>query len=162
MPFELRPAEATEIDSVARLWHDGWHDAHASIVPAELTRMRTLPNFKHRLEAALAAVRVVGPPGAPIGFFLLQGAELYQFYVAKPARGSGVAAVLMTGAEHHLAASGVDTAWLACAIGNNRAARFYEKCGWHRAGTMVSQLDTPVGLIPLEVWRYEKVLRRQA
>jgi RimJ/RimL family protein N-acetyltransferase len=48
--------------------------------------------------------------------------------------------------------------WLACAIGNERAARFYEKSGWRRTGTMVSQLETPNGIFPLEVWRYEKRL----
>jgi len=161
MGFEVRAPEATEVEPLAKLWHDGWHDAHARIVPAELTHFRTLANFRTRVGAALAAVRVTGPIGAPIGFFMLQGSELYQFYVAAQARGSGVAAALMADAEQCLAAGGVDTAWLACAIGNDRAARFYEKCGWHRAGTIVSRLDTPNGILPLEVWRYEKVLRPQ-
>jgi len=49
-------------------------------------------------------------------------------------------------------------AWLACAIGNERAARFYEKCGWRRVGKMINPLDTPDGVLPLEVWRYEKRL----
>jgi hypothetical protein len=48
---------------------------------------------------------------------------------------------------------------LACAIGNEQAARFYEKCGWHRAGTMINNLDTTEGVFPLEVWRYEKRLK---
>jgi len=47
-------------------------------------------------------------------------------------------------------------AWLACAIGNDRAARFYEKHGWHRAGVMVNQLETRNGIFPLDVWRHEK------
>jgi hypothetical protein len=45
---------------------------------------------------------------------------------------------------------------LACAIGNERAPRFYEKHGWRRIGTMIDQLEIPGGLFPLEVWRYEK------
>jgi hypothetical protein len=48
--------------------------------------------------------------------------------------------------------------WLACAIGNERAARFYEKSGWRRIGTMVSRLDTANGPFDLGVWRYEKRL----
>ncbi len=56
----------------------------------------------------------------------------------------------------HLRAKGVETAWLACAIGNERAAKFYEKNGWQRVGHRVIQLDIPDGLFPLEVWRYEK------
>jgi RimJ/RimL family protein N-acetyltransferase len=53
---------------------------------------------------------------------------------------------------------GVETAWLACAIGNERAARFYEKCGWRRTGNMINYAETANGAFPLEVWRYEKVL----
>ena len=61
--------------------------------------------------------------------------------------------------EARLADRGVEIAWLACAIGNERAARFYEKGGWRRVGTMVIHLPTPEGEFPLEVWRYEKDLR---
>ncbi len=94
----------------------------------------------------------------PLGFSIVQGAELYQLFVSGPSRGSGVAAALIADAEARLSASGVATAWLACAIGNERAARFYEKCGWSRVGTMINRLDTPSGPFPLEVWRYEKSL----
>ena len=89
----------------------------------------------------------------------LKDDELYQFYVAAPARGTGVAAALMHDAEQRLVERGVSTAWLACAIGNARAARFYEKCGWRLAATVTSPLDTPAGIFPLDVWRYEKRLR---
>jgi GNAT superfamily N-acetyltransferase len=89
---------------------------------------------------------------------MVQGDELYQLFVSSEARGSGAAAALVADAEARLAAAGVGIAWLACAIGNERAARFYEKCGWRRAGTMINPLDTPDGVLPLEVWRYEKRL----
>jgi hypothetical protein len=54
--------------------------------------------------------------------------------------------------------AGVWVAWLACAIGNERAARFYEKRGWMRAGNMINELETPGGRFRLKVWRYEKRL----
>jgi len=54
--------------------------------------------------------------------------------------------------------AGVETAWLACAIGNERAARFYEKHAWRRVGTVMHQPDDSGG-IEFEVWRYEKRLR---
>jgi ribosomal protein S18 acetylase RimI-like enzyme len=91
---------------------------------------------------------------------MLKGDELYQLYVSAQSRGSGVAAALVADAEERLAESGVTTAWLACAIGNERAARFYEKCGWRRIGVVVSELEIPSGILPLDVWRYEKSLRR--
>jgi GNAT superfamily N-acetyltransferase len=156
----VRAADDADIDHLATVWYDGWRDGHAQIVPAELTRLRTLESFRERLQTALPRIRVVGPPGAPVGFCIVKGDEVYQLFVAAEARRTGVAAALIADAETQLSRRGVRTAWLACAIGNQRAARFYEKCGWRLAGTRVSQLETPEGIFPLEVWRYEKVLVR--
>jgi GNAT superfamily N-acetyltransferase len=160
--LQVIPADETEIGHLAKIWYDAWQDAHAQILPAELTRLRTLESFRERLQAALPSVRVVGPPGEPVGFCMVKGDELYQLFVSAAARGSGVAAALVMDAEARLSEAGVETAWLACAIGNERAARFYEKCGWHRAGTMINQLETSEGIFSLEVWRYEKSLIRPA
>jgi ribosomal protein S18 acetylase RimI-like enzyme len=158
--MQARPADQAEIDYLAQLWSDGWHEAHAAIVPAQLTRLRTFESFRERLEAALSDIRVVGPLLAPLGFSIIKDAELYQLFVAPRARGSGAAVALIEDVEARLAARGVETAWLACAIGNERAARFYEKCGWRRTGTMINQAQTSEGAFPLEVWRYEKTLIR--
>jgi len=155
---QVRPVDPSEVGTLARLWYDGWQDAHAAIVPAELARRRTLPRFEERLRAALPQTRTIGPVGAPLGFAMLKGDELYQLYVSARARGTGVARQLMADAESRLLGSGVQTAWLGCAIGNLRAARFYEKSGWHLARTEVEQLETPEGPFPLELWRYEKRL----
>ena len=156
-----RPADPSETGALARLWYDGWQDAHAAILPPALARARTRESFAERMAAALADVRVIGPQGAPLGFAMLKGDELYQFYVASEARGAGIAAALMADAETQLSARGVETAWLACAIGNARAARFYEKSGWHLAKTVVNRLDTVDGPFDLEIWRYEKHLARR-
>jgi GNAT superfamily N-acetyltransferase len=159
---DVRRAHEAELDALARLWYESWLDAHAAIVPAELTLARTLDSFRQRLGVLLPDVRVVGPPGAPVGFCIVKDDELYQLFVAARARGAGVAATLMADAEQRLAHNGVTLAWLACAIGNDRAARFYEKCGWRRSAVIVSQLETAAGVIPLEVWRYEKSLQPTA
>jgi ribosomal protein S18 acetylase RimI-like enzyme len=158
--MDVRSAEESEIGHLVTIWYDGWHDAHGRIVPAELTRLRTLESFRDRLQAALPDVRVVGPCGKPLGFCIIKGNELYQLYVSAPSRGSGVAAALIADGEARLFENGVATAWLSCAIGNERAARFYEKCGWHRVGTMINPLETSKGNFPLQVWRYEKSLKR--
>jgi ribosomal protein S18 acetylase RimI-like enzyme len=156
----VRDGAASELGALARLWYDSWQDSHAHLLPPELIRLRTLDSFRERLRAALPAVRVVGPVGAPLGFCLVRGDELYQLFVSAEARGTGVAAALVADAEAVLAAAGVQRAWLACAIGNERAAKFYEKHGWRRAGTMVHRAETTEGTFLLDTWRYEKTLSR--
>jgi ribosomal protein S18 acetylase RimI-like enzyme len=160
--MRVRAAEEQEIGHLARIWFDGWHEAHAQLVPAELTRLRTLESFRERLQVALPDIRVVGPSDAPVGFSIVKGDELYQLYVAAASRGSGVAAALIDDVEARLAERGVETAWLACAIGNHRAARFYEKRGWRQVGTIAYLAETSSGQFMLNVWRYEKSLRPAA
>ena len=156
--MKVRPAAAADLDALARIWHESWHETHAHLLPAELIRFRTLESFRDRLRASLSNVRVAGPAGAPVGFCIVKGDELDQLFVSASARGSGVAAALTADAERLLAGRGVRTAWLACAIGNDRAARFYEKCGWRRVGTMTHHAETSDGVFPLEAWRFEKDL----
>lgn len=154
----IRDAGIAEVPQLAKLWYDGWQDAHARILPAQLAQVRTLLNFEERPLAGRANVWVVGTTLAPIGFYWLRGAELYQLYVSATARGSGVATLLLADAEARLRRNEVSTAWLGCAIGNHRAARFYEKCGWMCMGVKNELLEIPGGIFPLDEWRYEKAL----
>ena len=135
--MDVRAAAEPEIENLARLWHDGWHDAHGQIVPAELVGLRTVESFAERLRAALAEARVAGPLGDAVGLCIIKDDELYQLYVAAQARGTGVAAALMADAEARLSRRGIRVAWLACVMGNERAASFYEKCGWKRTGPVI-------------------------
>jgi GNAT superfamily N-acetyltransferase len=156
--MKVRDGDESELAELTRLWYDSWQDSHAHLQPSELIRHRTLDSFRERLRVALPAVRVVGPVGAPLGFCLVRGDELDQLFVSAAARGTGVAAALVADAEARLAGAGVERAWLACAIGNERAAKFYEKHGWHRAGTMVNRAETSERTFALDTWRYEKAL----
>jgi ribosomal protein S18 acetylase RimI-like enzyme len=154
--MDVRDPLPPEVEALAQLWLAGWRDAHLEIVPPELEKHRNIDNLRQRMTDGLANVRVIGPPGDPLGFYMLKADELYQLYVSARARGTGAATALMTDAEARLASLGLETAWLACAVGNNRAARFYEKSGWHRVRTETSWLQNSEGQIPVEIWRYEK------
>jgi GNAT superfamily N-acetyltransferase len=156
---QIRSADVADIERLASIWHDGWHEAHARIMPDALTRLRTPDSFVHRVAPILSTLRVVGPLGAPVGLCATKDDELYQLYVAPVARGTGVAAALLADGEARLRAAAVTTAWLACGIGNDRAAHFYEKHGWRRAGTMVFPAETSQGIFPVDVWRYEKAMK---
>jgi ribosomal protein S18 acetylase RimI-like enzyme len=156
--LSVRPAAASEIAQLAQLWHAAWNDGHGAIAPQGLVRARTIERFAERLVGLLSETRVIGPAGAPLGFCALRADELYQLFVARAARGSGVAAALLADGEARLAAHGITTAWLACAVGNDRAARFYEKQGWRNARTITNRLETQDGVFEIAIWRYEKRL----
>jgi GNAT superfamily N-acetyltransferase len=153
--MQLHDARAEDIAALAALWHEGWHVGHADVVPAALVERRTLAEFTGRLEEHRARVRVAWQGDVMAGFFMLKGDELEQFYVAGAMRGQGVAADLMAKAE---AALGKGPKWLACSVGNERAARFYEKCGWLRLSTQAYGVETHKGPLVLDIWRYVKTL----
>ena len=60
----IRAAAAEDVEALAKIWYDGWQDAHARIVPAALARYRTLDNFRERLHAGL---RAYGSPAPAAG-----------------------------------------------------------------------------------------------
>ena len=156
--LSVRDADPADFQALVRLWQSGWTDAHAGIVPPGLARLRTLEDFTTRMRKMYDRLRVIGPVGTPIGFHAIKGDELEQFYITARARGTGAAEYLLRDAESRLAGGGTRVAWIACAIDNDRAARFYEKHGWRRIGTEAHQADTPEGPFQLDVWRYEKPL----
>ena len=45
----IRDAKYSEIDQLAKIWFDGWQDAHAQLLPVELARLRSLKSFEERL-----------------------------------------------------------------------------------------------------------------
>ena len=154
----VRAARESEIDLLAQIWYDAWQDAHSAILPAELQRLRTLESFRDRLHKALPSVRVANLSGEPAGLCIVKRDELYQLFVAAHARGTGVAVALIDDAEARIRETGASMAWLTCAIGNERAARFYEKRGWTRTGVVPSRVETTEGEFELDAWRYEKRL----
>jgi GNAT superfamily N-acetyltransferase len=148
-------AVAEDIEVLAQIWMEGWADAHDGLLPWELRHQRTLPGFRQRLVDGLGSTSVAVAGGKPVGFAMIKQDELDQLYVARNARGTGAALRLVSAALDQIRQAGHRRAWLACAIGNHRAARFYEKAGWTLAGVVTIRLDTADGDVPLEVWRYE-------
>jgi GNAT superfamily N-acetyltransferase len=152
--LRVRPARAADADALARLWHQGWHDAHAAFAPPALVAARTPADFRRRIAAAIPTSLVAEADGVPLGLATLCDDELNQFYVAAEGRGQGVAGALMAAALAALAAAGWRAAWLACAVGNARAARFYDKAGWTRSGPVSMTVESDAGPVAMPVWRY--------
>jgi len=140
----IRPADAADMAAVADLWHEGWHDGHAGHVPDGLTAARTLAAFHQRtpLRVEDTAVAVDGG-GVLQGFVMVVGDEVEQVFVARTARGSGLASELLAEAERRVAAAGHARAWLAVVVGNARARRFYERHGWVDGGDLPYEVTAP-------------------
>lgn len=155
--LSIAPAERADIAALAAIWHEGWHVGHAAIVPPELVALRVPAEFEARVTAHLDQTFVARTKAGDVaGFFMLSPPELYQFYVAGTLRGKGIAASLMMAAERALAGQ---NAWLACSVGNARAAAFYTKSGWQKRDAETYAVETAKGLMDVQVWRFEKDLR---
>lgn len=154
--MDFRKALAEDITPVAQMWHTGWHTGHAAHVSAALVAVRTPQEFQDRTRAHLAETTVAEVQGALAGFYMLKEDELYQFYIDSGFRGTDAATRQMAQVEHEMKGR---VAWLACAVGNARAAAFYEKCGWVRQGTFVYTVETADGPMEVDEWRYAKDLR---
>lgn len=153
--MKIRQAQHEDAGAIAKLWHMQWHQAHANIVEADLVRLRTPAEFAARSLAHLGQCHVCELGGDIAGFFMCEGNELYQFYVGAAHQGKGVAAQLMTAAEQELAGR---RAWLACTVGNERAAAFYKKAGWVHVRTGPYEVETSDGPMTVQEWRFEKQL----
>jgi GNAT superfamily N-acetyltransferase len=138
----LRPATPDDVDAIAAVFHEGWHDVHPGRVPDGLTERRTPEAFHERVTQRVAQAdetqtdetTVADVDGTVAGFVMVAGDEAEQVYVGRAFRGSGVAALLLTEAERQIAAAGHELAWLVVVRGNARAQAFYAKQGWDDEG----------------------------
>ncbi|WP_425051994.1 GNAT family N-acetyltransferase [Psychromarinibacter sp. S121] len=129
----LRAMTPADHAAVARVWHEGWHDAHAGRVPDEMTAKMQPDAFLRRLHTLPPHLMVggIGKIGGDIGGFIHWKDDLIQYlFLSRTARGTGLAARLMTAAEAAMAKAGVERAELDYVKGNERAARFYARQGY--------------------------------
>jgi GNAT superfamily N-acetyltransferase len=139
----LRPATEDDVDAVAALFHQGWHDVHPGRVPDGLTQRRTPQAFHDRVAERVAETTdttVAEVDGVLAGFIMVSDDEAEQVYVERSFRGTTVGTLLLTEAERQIAAAGHDVAFLVVVRGNDRAQSFYVRQGWVDEG----DIDYPV------------------
>jgi GNAT superfamily N-acetyltransferase len=154
----LRRALPEDAPSIAAIWHHGWRDGHLGHVPAELTAARQADSFRTRAAQRIGDTTVAVIDGEVAGFTMVVGDEVEQVYVAARHRGTGVADLLLDGAERQVKAAGHAAAWLAVVPGNARARRFYERHGWTDAGPFDYAAAGDHGPIAVPSHRYVKEL----
>ncbi|MHC2422093.1 hypothetical protein ACVMB2_006004 [Sinorhizobium meliloti] len=77
----IRPA----VDKAAIVWHQGWHDAHAELVPPEVLPYRTQSHFLIWLAEAPGTFYVARSGENPLGFVSLRGFDVVKLYVVNAA-----------------------------------------------------------------------------
>ena len=153
----LRAASAADAEAIATLWHDGWRDGHLGNVPEGLLEHRRLESFRERVPPRLATTTVAVLGARLVGFVTVKDDEVENIYVARDARGTGAATLLLNRGEAVIAAR-YERAWLAVATGNARARRFYAREGWIDSAGIDYPAETAGGTFVVPCRRYEKHL----
>lgn len=130
----FRPLAPADTAAVVALWHQGWHDGHAAHLPEDVVAERTPETFAKRLAEMTEDGFVATIDGTVVAFAALWQDEVDQFYVARAARGTGLARRFLSVLEGALLERGVNLAKIQCAGGNARAHAFYTACGWRDGG----------------------------
>lgn len=139
----IRPARQKDHSAIIAIWHAGWHDAHADLVPEALLKFREIEHFWLWLESSADQFFVATLRKSIVGFVAINEAEIAKLYVASSARGTGTAAALLAFGEQRMADSGVTDALLYSTAGNTRAERFYRRNSWVLSETFQDALWLP-------------------
>lgn len=154
--LDVRPCDERDEAALTEVWHEAWHVAHAHLVPQELLSLRTLDYFKRSIPAIAPFSRVIGPLGAPLGFYTLFVNYIDRLFVGT--RGHGYGTILLHDAEIEIRKNGFASGELDCLIGNSPAKTFYEAQGWILCGEKKLDLSIADKGLTLTDWIYRKDL----
>ncbi|QAY60562.1 GNAT family N-acetyltransferase [Microbacterium protaetiae] len=155
MTLTVRRATAADARAIATIRVTSWRVAYDGLIPDALLSRLDITTEAHR--RAQDWTRYHADPRA-VEFLALRGGralgwasvgacrdddpgaavrgELFALYALPAHWSTGVGHALMVAAEQSLRASGFPTASLWVLDGNERAASFYERHGWHEDGTV--------------------------
>lgn len=141
MPITIKPMETdAEIQGKAFVHWKCWQDIYPGLVSQAYLEKLTLAKceemafrWRDNILVAKDGDRVVGFVGyGDRGEEAPDAGEIFALYVLPRYHGTGVGQQLMTAGVEALAAYPRTCLWVL--KGNDRAIRFYEKCGFHRTG----------------------------
>ena len=158
--FSIRLARPQDHAAIVDIWHAGWHDAHAKLVPEGILKFRTVECFWTWLGCSKDQFHVALDDNV-VGFVATKGPEIVKLYVAADAQGTGIATDLLSYAEKQMSDDGISDAVLYCTAGNTRAQSFYLREGWVLSDTFADKLwlpETAIGEFIVDTHRYVKHL----
>lgn len=158
--LSIRLAQPKDHTAIVDIWHSGWHEAHANLVPDGILEFRTVEYFWVWLESSTDQFYVALNDGV-VGFVATNESQLVKLFVDADVRGTGTATALLSYAEAQMSNDGIQDAVLFCTTGNGRAQRFYSREGWVLSDTFADKLWLPentTGEFIVNTHRYEKHL----
>jgi len=120
----LRPAVLADIEALATVAHDSFHQAFVGIMSAASLAQRPLSFFVERFAVQWPDLVVALVEDRIVGFSLVRNGHIDMLFVDPGVQARGVGRALLAGAE----ARGART--LECFRDNHLARAFYEKHGW--------------------------------
>ncbi|MBP0446742.1 GNAT family N-acetyltransferase [Roseomonas sp. SSH11] len=143
MSFVIRPGRDADAEGFIELIDKAWAEYPNCVldVDGEVPELRALATHFEKVGGALWAAE--GEDGTIIGMVATrplrdddEAWEIGRMYVAKAARGTGLAHALLDGAERHAVEHGAQRMILWTDTRFEAAHRFYEKRGYVRAGSI--------------------------
>ena len=138
----IRPGRDADAEAFIRLIGDAWAEYPNCVldVDAEVPELRALAQHFEKVGGALWAAESDGGIVGMVATRPLrdddEAWEIGRMYVAKSARGTGLAHALLDGAERHAVEHGAQRMILWTDTRFEAAHRFYEKRGYVRAGSI--------------------------
>lgn len=158
-PFVMRAARPDDAALLTEIGASTFRETFESSNPPEdfaayMAAAFGEPIQRAELQDAATSVIFAERDGDTMGYVMLRerrppsivelddALEIARLYVRQRALGSGAGAALMKQALMEAAGRGKDAVWLGVWEHNDRAIRFYESWGFHRAGTQPFLLGT--------------------
>ncbi|MBM3533832.1 MAG: GNAT family N-acetyltransferase [Alphaproteobacteria bacterium] len=126
----LRPATPADVQTLAKVAHDSFHQAFSGIMSPASLAQRPPSFFIERFSAQWPDLVAAIAGGRIVGFSMVRQGHIDMLFVDPGAQARGVGKALLAGAE----AGGAKT--LECFRDNHLARGFYERHGWLHASSL--------------------------
>lgn len=135
--MKLRAARAGDVAFLVEVTRRAYDQVFRPLLPDCDWSQFGESQLSERFAGSWQRVRII-EAAAPLGFAMITAGHLDMFFIAAPARGAGVGAILLADCERRGARS------LECFAVNAGARRFYERHGWRlaaRYGRLFAGID---------------------
>ncbi len=146
----IRPAEARDAESIAKIKVEGWQTAYRGIVDDAYLRAMSIPEQSELFKNVYSpnTVFIAEADNEILGFCRFRicedektDCEIRELYVRPDLKRMGIGSKLFTHTLNHLIRKGMKKLYLSCFLENTGAKHFYEKAGGKAEGKSTYELN---------------------